>query len=405
MTTRRETGKSNWQVPVMFLAFGTFAVGTDAFVVSGVLPQIAGSLDVSIAAAAQLVTVFSLAYALSVVPLAVLTATWPRRRVFATALALFAVGNIATVVAPAYPLVLVARVVAAAGAALYTATATATAATLAGARHQGRAIAGVLFGLTAALVLGSPLGTALGSTLGWRTTLWCVAGLGASAGLLLASVIPAGRTPDAPGLRRRLRPLAERHVQVLLARTVVIFTAIYLPYTYISVMTAPSTSGDGGSLALLLLVFGVAATFGNLAAGRLTDRRGPQVVLLAGTVVLVGVFVGLAVARDSFIGTVALVAAFGAVSFCLNAPQQHQIIESTNEEQSIATALHQSALYVAVSASGVLGAAGLAVFGARALPLIAACLALTAAALTWHLARTPASKRVRQQPFASQPRP
>lgn len=96
--TREPTGR--WQGYAAILAFGTFAVGTDAFVIAGILPEIAQSLDVSVAAAGQLVTVFSIAYAVLAPVLATLTAGWSRRVVLPAGLMLFAVGNVITALAP-----------------------------------------------------------------------------------------------------------------------------------------------------------------------------------------------------------------------------------------------------------------------------------------------------------------
>ncbi|MFG2645970.1 hypothetical protein ACGFYP_33950 [Streptomyces sp. NPDC048370] len=47
------------------LALATFAVGTDGYVIAGLLPSIAADLSVPIPAAGQLVTVFALTLALS----------------------------------------------------------------------------------------------------------------------------------------------------------------------------------------------------------------------------------------------------------------------------------------------------------------------------------------------------
>lgn len=135
------------------LAFGTFAVGTDAFVIAGLLPDISRSLSVSVGAAGQLVSVFSLAYAVLSPMLAALTGHWSRRAVLVTALLVFAAGNVATALVPGYALVLAARVLAAAGAALFTPNAGATAATLAGDRSRGQAIAVVILGLTCSMVV------------------------------------------------------------------------------------------------------------------------------------------------------------------------------------------------------------------------------------------------------------
>ncbi|HWN35367.1 MAG TPA: MFS transporter, partial [Pseudonocardia sp.] len=166
-----------WLPQVAVLAFGTFAVGTDAFVIAGLLPAISHSLSVSVGAAGQLVSVFSIAYAVLSPVLAALTGNWSRRTVLVTALLVFAAGNVATAVVPGYPLVLAARVLAAAGAAMFTPNAGATAATIAGDQRRGRAIAVVTVGLTSSLALGAPLGTAIGNAWGWRATMWFVTAL------------------------------------------------------------------------------------------------------------------------------------------------------------------------------------------------------------------------------------
>lgn len=146
-TALSETNE-RWRVHAMVLALGTFVVGTDAFVIAGLLPSISGSLNVGVGAAGQLVTVFSLAYAALTPVLATLTANWSRRSVLVVALVVFAAGNVVTAVAPDYWSALASRVVAAAGAGIYTASASAAAAALAGEERRGRAISIVMLGLT-----------------------------------------------------------------------------------------------------------------------------------------------------------------------------------------------------------------------------------------------------------------
>ncbi|MCP1247384.1 hypothetical protein NKW54_15890 [Acetobacter cerevisiae] len=54
---------------IWLLALGTFAIGTDVFVISGILPEIATSLHVDLNGAGQIVTAYALTYALiEVVP-------------------------------------------------------------------------------------------------------------------------------------------------------------------------------------------------------------------------------------------------------------------------------------------------------------------------------------------------
>jgi predicted MFS family arabinose efflux permease len=50
-------------VNILLLALGTFAIGTETFMIAGLLPAIAEYFAVSLSAAGQLVTVFSFVYA------------------------------------------------------------------------------------------------------------------------------------------------------------------------------------------------------------------------------------------------------------------------------------------------------------------------------------------------------
>lgn len=66
---------------ILILAAGTFATGTDAFIIAGLLPEISGSLGASLVTAGQMVTVFALTYAVGSPLLVTATANWSRRRV------------------------------------------------------------------------------------------------------------------------------------------------------------------------------------------------------------------------------------------------------------------------------------------------------------------------------------
>ncbi|MER8028852.1 MFS transporter [Streptomyces bauhiniae] len=372
-----------WRTHACVLALGTFAVGTDAFVIAGLLPDISDSLGVSVGAAGQLVSVFSLAYALLSPVLAALTSHWSRRTVLITALAVFAVGNVMTALAPDYALVLTARVIAAAGAAMFTPNAGATAATLAGPEHRGRAIAVVTVGLTGSLALGAPLGTAIGDALGWQATMWFVTGLALAVAPVIALRLPDVTVGAPTRLRQRLAPLADRRVVGVLAGTLIAFVGIYLPYTYISAVFEPATGGDGGKVALLLLVFGVAGTAGNLTAGRTADRKGPRTVVIGATLLLTVVFAVMAVDRSSYPVALVLTAVSGIGSWSVTAPQQQRVMALARPgTEPLSVSLNAAVMYLAISLSSALGAAILTTTNATRIAWAGAAFTLLAAAVT-----------------------
>jgi len=79
---------------------------------------------------------------------------------------------------------------------------------------------------------------------------------------------------------------------------------------------------------------------------------------------------------------VLVVVVSGVLSFAVTTPQQHLVIALAPAAGSVVTSLYQGALYLAISASGVLGAVGLAAGGAVVLGPVAALPVLVAALLT-----------------------
>jgi predicted MFS family arabinose efflux permease len=72
-------------VDLLILSIGTFTLGVDGFVRSGLLPQVAASLHVSASTAGQLTTLFALVYAVSSPVIAALAGAWDRRALLAVA--------------------------------------------------------------------------------------------------------------------------------------------------------------------------------------------------------------------------------------------------------------------------------------------------------------------------------
>jgi predicted MFS family arabinose efflux permease len=171
---------------LLVLASGMFAVGTDSFVVAGVLHQVSASFGVSVALAGQMVTLYALSYAALSPVIAAAAAHWPRRRLLLSGLAVFVLGNLTSALALSIEVVLMSRVLAGVGAAMFSPTATAAGASLASPERRGQALAIVIAGLSSATALGAPLGTFIGGWLGWRATMWFVAAVAALAAIGVA---------------------------------------------------------------------------------------------------------------------------------------------------------------------------------------------------------------------------
>jgi predicted MFS family arabinose efflux permease len=364
---------------LLVLASGMFAIGTDSFVVAGVLPQVSASLGVSVALAGQMVTIYALSYALLSPIIAAAAAHWPRKRLLLSGLAIFVVGNVLTAVAPSIGLVLASRLLAGLGAAMFSPTATATGASLVPPEQRGRALAIVIAGLSSATALGAPLGTFIGGWLDWRATMWFVSAVGTLAAIGVAWRLPSIATPPAVSLARRLAPLGDARVLLTLLTTWLVYAGLFLVYTYIGLSFDRATGGDARVLAGLLLLWGVAATIGNLGAGRLTDQFGSRRIINAAIAVAALDFVLLPWTSASLATAIPALIVWGLCGWGLLVPQQHRLIGITPAAAPLLLGLNSAAVYIGVSMSGLLGAAAITLIDRHALGFVGA--AFIAAAL------------------------
>jgi predicted MFS family arabinose efflux permease len=381
---------------LIWLMLGSFAIGTESFVIAGILPDVSRDLQVSIAQAGYLVVAFSLTYGIATPVLAALTATWPRERVLRLAMGGFALGNIAATLASGFPGLMAARIGLALCAGIYMGTASAYAAASVEPARRGRALSLVYLGMNAATVLGVPLGALVGHAFGWRSTFTMIAGIAllAWAGLCLP------RSPQplqaAPGLGERLRLAARPDMALGLAATLLCFTGVFAMYTYLAPLLAEVAGIGGPSVALVLLMFGVAGSAGNLVGGHLADRHGPMRVISAVLAMLGLIFVAMAaVARVHMpavpgAALVALIAAWGFIGWQFAPSQQLAFVQRAPQAVSVALSLNASALYLGISLGAWLGSMAIAAGALRSIGMVSAgcvLLALIAARLGHRQAR------------------
>ena len=186
---------------LLWLTLGVFSIGTEGFMIAGLLPALAHDLNVGLSAAGQVVTAFSLAYAVGAPVMAVLTAGLERRRLLAFAIACFSIANLLAALAPSYAGLLAARLLLALSAASFMPAASGYAAASGGLERRGRALSMVTNGLSLAIIAGVPLGLLVGQSFGWRATFLVVGGLAA---LSLVGIL-AGMPRQVPGTTAKSR--------------------------------------------------------------------------------------------------------------------------------------------------------------------------------------------------------
>ncbi|GHB58149.1 MFS transporter [Streptomyces xanthochromogenes] len=339
---------------LLALAIGAFGIGTTEFVIMGLLPEVAGTFDVSIPTAGYLVSGYAVGVMLGAPLMTVLGTKITRKRMLMLLMGFFIAGNVLSALAPAFELMLAGRIVASLAHGAFFGIGSVVAADLVAPEKKAGAIAMMFTGLTVANVVGVPAGTLIGQQVGWRATFFVVASLGVLGLLGVAKLVPD--MPKAEGVRLRHEIAAFRNVQVLLAMamTVLGFGGVFAAITYITPMMTNVAGYADTSVTWLLVLFGLGMVTGNLIGGRFADRAlMPMLyVALSGLAVVLALFT---VAAHDKLASAVMVFLIGALGFATVPPLQKRVLDQAAGAPTLASAVNIGAFNLGNALSAWLG--------------------------------------------------
>lgn len=340
------------------LALGGFAIGTVEFATMSLLPQFTAELRVSVPAGGQAISAYALGVVVGAPLLALLGAAVPRRTLLAWLMGFYAVANVASAIAPTYPVLVATRFASGLPHGAYFGVACVMSASLVPQNQRARAVARVMLGLTVATIVGVPLANMLGRSVGWRWAFVLVAGLAALTALLV--LVTAPRTPvDAnAGWRRELGALRSKQVWLTLGIGAIGQGGMFSVYTYAASTFTEQTKGPENLLPLLFALFGAGMTTSLIVAGGMADRAVMPTVAKC-LVWSMGVLSVYALSTGhvwSMMVAIFLVGASGG----LVAPVQTRLMDVAGDAQSMAAALNHSAFNVANAIGPAAGGLALA---------------------------------------------
>ncbi|BBX68501.1 MFS transporter [Mycolicibacterium psychrotolerans] len=331
---------------VVALALGGFGIGTTEFVSMGLLPDIATSFGISEPSAGHIISAYALGVVVGAPAIAALTARMARRKLLLGLIAVFTLGNLASMLAPSYETLIMARFAAGLPHGAFFGVAALAAAHLMGPQNRAKAVAHVMSGLTIATVLGVPMASWLGQSLGWRAAFGLVVGIGAVTLTALWCWLPVQLTT-----MQSTSPLTElgalRRTQVWLALLVgmIGFGGMFAVYTYIATTMTDVACLPRPLIPLALMVFGLGMFFGNLAGGRLADRSVLRALYLSLGALAVALTLFVAAAHNPWTASLVLFVV-GASGSAVGPALQTRLMDVAHGAQTLAAALNHSALNI-----------------------------------------------------------
>lgn len=375
------------------LGVGGFAIGTGEFVIMGLLPEVAQDLGTTVPQAGHVISAYAVGVVVGAPVLAVLSAHWKRRALLISLMALFAIGNFASALAPGYASMVFMRWLTGLPHATYFGVAALMAASLAPPNRRASAVGLVMSGLTMAALFGVPLAAWLGQHLGWRAAFVLVGAMAVLACVLVRRGVPDTPAPQGASPLRELGALARPQVWLTLGVAAVGFGGMFAVFSYIKPLLMEVSGMSVAAIPLALALFGAGMVAGNLAGSRLADHSLTKTIagLLLWSTLVLSAIVFTAPHTAAVCVNVFLLGTVVALGPAL----QIRLMDVAGEAQTLAAALNHSAFNTANAIGAWLGGATVAAgFGWAATGGVGALLSLAGLVVfgvaVWQGRRTPA---------------
>lgn len=341
------------------LALGGFGIGTTEFATMGILPLIADGLGTSISTAGFVITAYAMGVVVGAPLISTLTARLPRKTLLLALMVVFVVGNTASALAPGIGALVVARFLAGLPHGAFFGVGSVVGSHLVGPTRKGRAVSLMMAGLTVANIFGVPASTMVGQHFGWRASFLIVGVIGIITLLALLRWVPRIEALGGSSVRRELTAFKRLDVWLTVLTGAVGFGGMFAVYSYIAPIMTHVSGLSAAWLPLVLAIFGVGMTLGNLVGGRLTDHS-VSMSLLIGFAAIAAVMTTFAfVAHNAWLA-VPTVFLIGVTAQLIGPAIQIRLIESSPDAPSLAASMSHSALNIANAGGAWLGGAVIA---------------------------------------------
>jgi predicted MFS family arabinose efflux permease len=360
---------------ILIMAVAAFIIVTTEFLIVGLLPALARDMNISVALAGQVVTLFAFTVMLFGPVLTARLAHLDRKKLFIGILLVFAASNALAALSTNIWVLALARFIPALGLPVFWGTASETAGQLAGPGNEGKGVSKVYLGISAALVFGVPLGTLAADTVGWRGSFWILVALSLLIAALLQLCMPTlPASPVKAAGEKQTAILKEPRFLAHVLLSILAFTAMFTAYTYLADILQRLAHVPPSQVGWWLMGFGAVGMIGNQIGGRLVDRAPLGAMVLFLLILGAGMLATVPLA-DNRVGLVMALIAWGVAYTALFPICQVRVMQAGAKAQALAATMNISAANAGIGLGAILGGMGISHFGLQSLGVIATAIA------------------------------
>jgi MFS transporter, DHA1 family, purine base/nucleoside efflux pump len=340
---------------VYLLALVSFVVGMAELIVGGILDIVADSLGVSVSKAGELISIFSLVFAIFSPILLTLTAKVERKKLFLWTLLIFFSGNILAFFSPNFLVLLLTRIISAATGSLLVVLSVTIASTIVKEEFRARAIGIIFMGVSGSLVIGVPIGLVIGHTFGWRSPFLFIAILCLVSMMGVMLFLDKIEPRPIISIRKQLETLKRPKILFAQLTSLLFLTGHLTLYAYLTPFLQTSLHLNSTWISIFYFIFGVSAVFGGGLGGFMADKWGSQKSVLTIVAVFCLVLFILPKTTTFNILFVVVMMVWSMLSWAITPAQQNYLIETSPETAEIQQSLNNSAMHLGIAAGSVLG--------------------------------------------------
>ncbi|MCF6410295.1 MFS transporter [Pseudalkalibacillus salsuginis] len=270
---------------IYLLAIGTFITGTSELIVAGIVDMIARDLQITIALAGQLVTAFSLAFAIGTPVVVTMTSRLERKKVLLGALAVFVVANVIAVLSPNFTILMFARILHGVSFGVFCVISFSVASKLVLPEKMGSAVSTIAMGVSTSLVIGVPFGVVVSEWFGWKTVFSLLAALTILLLIVLARMIPSLPGDEPITIKQQLSVLKNPKIVGGLFIFFFLISGYGSSYTYVTPFLKETVHIDTAIVSMTLFILGIFAMIGTHLSGYGADKWGAIKIIIFGLLV------------------------------------------------------------------------------------------------------------------------
>ena len=362
-----------------------FSLGCSEFVVIGIESDLARELNVSLATAGQLISVFALTYAVMTPVLALSTGRLKRYTLLVAYCIVFCLGNVVAAIAPSFEVLMVSRVLMGAVAGSLLAVGVTYIPELLSPKQTSLGISVVYGAFSVAMVVVTSVGKILADTVGWHAAMDGALFFAVVICAATVTFLPRSGSADEPATLREQAGLL-REPAIITGMLIFLFGvgSVYVFYGYVTPYLEEILGMGTYEASTTLMAYGVFCLLSNILGGWIDSRFGMKALLV--TFVLQGLaLLGLYVSGSSIAAFVPLFAVATLMYiFSVACITLFMRIARTRHPKAmvLASSLEPMAFNVGISFGTAVGGAVVSGIGIALTPVVGAAFAVVAWALT-----------------------